>query len=81
MYYAHAKLFLGWYLNKRSGQSLVKTEVTDITARKTSLKDLFPDKQRDGAVLAFHFIQYLRDTRNVSISYEANVIRGLTKLG
>lgn len=45
-----------------------------------NLKMLFPSQSRSGADVAYEFIQWLRDTRKISVTYEANIIRGLTKL-
>lgn len=74
VYTNHAKLFLGWY---------TKVYSNTIDTKRTcpnSLSVLFPSKTRDGAELAYQFIQFLRDVRKISVSYEANVLRGITKL-
>ena len=70
VYINHAKLFLGWYT-----KTYTKREQYPV-----SLNILFPSKTRDGALFAYQFIQFLRDVRKISVSYEANVLRGLTKL-
>lgn len=45
-----------------------------------SLSSVFPDKSRESAKPVFEFIKWLKDKRKISVSYEANVLRGLTKL-
>ena len=74
VYVRHTKLFLGYYLATRGhvGDSGQRAEVT--------LGDLFPSKGREGAVHAYGFVQWLRDARQISVSYEANLLRGLIKL-
>ena len=74
VYYRHAKLFLGWYINHQ------KQHIESINQNNISIRELFPCKERDGACHAFNFMQYLRDQRKISVNYESNVIRGLTKL-
>lgn len=70
VYMRHAKLFLGWFLSQQHSQD----EST------VSLFDIIPDKEKESAQRFLEFILWLRTSRNISVSYEANVLRGLTKL-
>lgn len=76
VYCRHARLFLGWFLT--SGRHDELNQRIDIAS--PSLNMLFPDKTRDGAAHAYAFIMWLRETRKISVSYEANLLRGLIKL-
>jgi len=71
VYLRHAKLFLGWY---------VRVESTKPCDHKLSLFRLLPSKEKESGKILFDFIQWLRSERQISSSYEANVVRGLTKL-
>ena len=71
VYCTHARLFLGWILT--SGRLDEDTKIV-------SLDTLFPAKDRDGAAHAYAFVMWLRETRKISVTYEANVLRGLIKL-
>jgi hypothetical protein len=71
VYIRHAKLFLGWYINHNGleqGQALI------------TVNEIFPDKNATSAQPIIDFILWLRRTRQISDSYEANMLRGLTKL-
>lgn len=74
VYRRHALLFLGWYYNFH----LQSTTLESLKSIK--LQDLFPENSRDGAQHAYTFMQWLKDSRKISISYEANMLRGLIKL-
>jgi hypothetical protein len=78
VYCRHARLFLGWFLssNRHSEQQSLYVDA----AASPSLSMLFPDKNRDGAGHAYAFVMWLRETRKISVSYEANLLRGLIKL-
>ena len=65
VYERHARLFLGW-LVRNGGQA--------------SITSAFPTKDKSGAKHAFDFIKWLRSERKISGNYEANLLRGLTKL-
>jgi hypothetical protein len=71
VYMNHAKLFLGWYTG-----SVSKTKKDT----KLSLFSVFESKERESANLILEFILWLRKSRSISASYEANILRGLTKL-
>jgi len=71
VYIRHAKLFLGWYINDiglEQGQA------------PFTVNEIFPDKNATSAQPIIDFILWLRRTRHISDSYEANMLRGLTKL-
>jgi len=75
VYLRHARLFFGWYVNvklKKPREELVKTKI--------SLFVIIPDKESKSAQLFVEFILWLRKNRNISDSYEANFLRGLSKL-
>jgi len=74
VYLRHARLFLGWNL-ATGGFGSDPSEVL-----QASLTVPFPTKEREGVTSVFDFMQFLRKTRKVSISYEANMLRGLIKL-
>lgn len=71
VYIRHSKLFLGWY-----------RDTTGIKAGDDSLTInlVFPTKDAVCAQPIIDFILWLRRTRLISDSYEANMLRGLTKL-
>lgn len=74
-YLTHAKLFIGFHLSK--------DEVFASSGRAReglTLRDIFPCASRESAQSVFRFIKWLRAERQISVSYEANVIRGLIKL-
>ena len=48
--------------------------------RSFSIVNIFPDKDAASAQPIVDFILWLRRTRDISHSYEANVLRGLTKV-
>lgn len=71
VYIRHAKLFLGWYRQK-IGLENGNDSLT--------INDIFPNKEATSAQPIIDFILWLRRTRDISDSYEANMLRGLTKL-
>lgn len=72
VYMRHARLFLGWYLSRRSQQLQDPSKI--------SLQQIFPSPNKQGAEPVVQFIVWLRTARHCSTSYEANVLRGLIKL-
>ncbi|CAB9501227.1 expressed unknown protein [Seminavis robusta] len=72
VYLRHAKLFLGWYATTHN--------FTEVDNGKLSLYKIFPNKQKSSADPILSFVLWLRSSRKISVSYEANVLRGLTKL-
>ena len=71
VYLRHAKLFLGWY---------VKQQSTHTVHESLSLFTIIPSKDKECADSILEFVLWLRVSRSISISYEANLLRGLTKL-
>jgi hypothetical protein len=71
VYMRHARQFMGWY---------VKENECEMTLNESlSLYEIIPDKEKDSANCVIDFVLWLR-SRDVSVSYEANILRGLTKL-
>eukprot|EP00547_Thalassionema_nitzschioides_P007171 CAMPEP_0194218224 /NCGR_PEP_ID=MMETSP0156-20130528/23273_1 /TAXON_ID=33649 /ORGANISM="Thalassionema nitzschioides, Strain L26-B" /LENGTH=535 /DNA_ID=CAMNT_0038947505 /DNA_START=192 /DNA_END=1799 /DNA_ORIENTATION=+ len=71
VYFRHAKLFLGWFIGNR---------INEIDPESISLRDIFPNKERESADNILNFVLWLQTTRSISVSYEANLLRGLIKL-
>lgn len=71
-YVKHFQLFLGWYLKHEFNQSY------DID--NVSIGSIFPTKEKESAQVIFKYIKWLRLSRKISVSYEANTLRGLIKL-
>ncbi len=69
VYLRHARLFLGWHMEQR-GQF----------GKNSSLFDIIPNKEKESASDVVAFLLWLRKTRSISASYEANLVRGLIKL-
>ena len=95
VYIRHANLFLGWYLKEGSGNDKLnmvavrkgmdvepsrRDENVANECRSFSIVNIFPDKDAASAQPIVDFILWLRRTRDISHSYEANVLRGLTKV-
>ena len=105
VYIRHAKLFLGWYLNKYSqmaqqNQSQIQGDQkgdqnhddlnkatshgvqskSSLNDKTVSLFEIVPNKEKDSATPLIEFILWLRSARDVSVSYESNMLRGLIKL-
>lgn len=75
VYLLHAKLFLGWYVRHQ--------EIDDSNHAKRiqlSLHDIFVTKEKESATIIIQFVMWLRKERHISVSYEANVLRGMVKL-
>lgn len=73
VYLRHAKLFLGWFMKHCGPGSL-------FTGTTVSLQSILPSSDKTGAAPFIDYIMWLRNERFISASYEANVLRGLTKL-
>jgi len=69
VYMRHCRLFLGWWQREANQGNQI-----------SNLQQIFTSKEKSSAEPIFHFIQWLRTSRKISSSYEANVLRGLTKL-
>ena len=70
VYVRHAKQFLGWFL-------LHQKESMDPS--NVSIYYAIPSKEKKSADIFLEFILWLRHNRSISVSYEANVLRGLIK--
>jgi len=75
VYLRHAKLFLGWYI-----KIYAATADNQELSKDLSVFSIIRNKEKRSATVLLDFILWLRATRNISASYEANVLRGLTKL-
>ena len=75
VYLRHARLFLGWYVTEHVVGGLTESE-----KRKLSMFTIIPTKDKDSADCILEFLLWLRSARQISVSYEANFLRGLTKL-
>jgi phosphorylcholine metabolism protein LicD len=71
VYMRHVRQFLGWYV-KEKGKEVESDD-------SLSLLRVIPDKEKESATDVIDFVLWLR-SRDVSVSYEANILRGLTKL-
>ena len=67
VYMRHAKLFLGWYTSTIANNT------------NTSLYEIIPNQQAESAKVIIDFLLWLRTHRQISVSYEANLLRGLVK--
>ena len=75
VYIRHAKQFLGWYVHFNTD-----TNQTALNGDKDlSVFQLFETMEKESAKHVIDFILWLR-SRDVSVSYEANILRGLIKL-
>jgi hypothetical protein len=75
VYLRHARLFLGWYVNEHVVDGLTESEKQTL-----SIFTIIPTKDKDSADCILEFLLWLRSARQISVSYEANFLRGLTKL-
>lgn len=72
VYLRHAKLFCGWWISVHAD--------TVAAGKEVSLEDIFPTKEKKGAAALYTFIRWLKQERDISDSYEANFLRGISKL-
>ena len=86
VYMNHAKLFLGWCSSQKKKEGAVVGEKgngekmnDEIMMKEFSLFDVVPNKEKESANNIIQFVLWLR-SRDVSVSYEANILRGITKL-
>jgi hypothetical protein len=73
IYMTHARLFLGWCV-QGGHQDCLSADPASV-----SIYDIIPSKEKESADIVIEFVLFLR-SRDVSISYEANLLRGITKL-
>ena len=71
VYVRHAKQFLGWFINSRKD---------DLDSQTVSMYEIVPNKDKESANAILEFLLWLRTNRSISVSYEANLLRGLTKM-
>jgi len=81
VYLRHAKLFLGWYVHEYCITTATTDDcLSDAEKRAISIFTIIPTKEKDSADSILEFLLWLRSVRQISVSYEANFLRGLTKL-
>lgn len=73
IYFRHATLFCGWWLSTYAVDLSLNIE-------NVSLQDVFPTKEKIGAASLYDFVKWLKQERGISDSYEANFLRGISKL-
>jgi hypothetical protein len=73
----HAKLFLGWCLDNDVGD-YANGSFPPRDPASISIFDIIPNKEKDSANTIIEFVLWLR-SRDVSVSYEANLLRGIIK--
>ena len=75
VYLTHAKLFLGWFLQRPSNHGTSLIHPANI-----SMYRIIESKHKQSAQKVIHFVMWLRRERKISASYEANLLRGIIKL-
>jgi hypothetical protein len=88
VYMRHARLFLGWYISSRTHNNDTSTSSsssnnnysTTFSPHDLSLDTIFPTPQKESVTALLDFMVWLRRERNIAVSYEANLWRGLIKL-
>jgi hypothetical protein len=76
VYMRHALLFLGWYTRSDYSHSTPLEDADTLSL----FAHIFPSSNREAAQPCLDFIRFLRQNRGISVSYEANMLRGLTKV-
>jgi len=80
VYMRHARQFLGWYVTQEKRPVSPSESKPEAPPNENlSLQDIIPNKEKESANDIIDFVLWLR-SRDVSVSYEANILRGLTKL-
>jgi len=80
VYLRHAKLFLGWFWTyHRDLDYLQKETVSKMEKKNLSLYQIIPNKNATSTQCIIEYILWLRQSRSISDSYEASVLRGLIK--
>lgn len=81
VYLRHAKLFLGWYVNIYQCQGELDPSMEPkFGTTDPSLYNIIPNQEKNSATCFIDFLLWLRSNRQISVSYEANVLRGITKM-
>lgn len=70
VYLRHAKLFIGWFVKQNY----------NVVDNSLSLFTIVPNKEKESANSVLEFVLWLRTSRSISVSYEANLLRGIAKL-
>eukprot|EP00533_Pseudo-nitzschia_delicatissima_P011254 CAMPEP_0197282998 /NCGR_PEP_ID=MMETSP1432-20130617/24709_1 /TAXON_ID=44447 /ORGANISM="Pseudo-nitzschia delicatissima, Strain UNC1205" /LENGTH=560 /DNA_ID=CAMNT_0042749979 /DNA_START=74 /DNA_END=1756 /DNA_ORIENTATION=+ len=78
VYMNHARLFLGWCCQNPKTKDDDGKEST-IAKKDVSIFVIVPSKEKESADNIIRFVLWLR-TRDISVSYEANLLRGVIKL-
>ncbi|KAG7341900.1 hypothetical protein IV203_006992 [Nitzschia inconspicua] len=78
IYLRHAKLFLGWCIDHLESNDLKEMPKFQDTST-VSVNQIIPNKEKESANIIIDFVLWLR-SRDVSLSYEANLLRGIIKL-
>lgn len=78
IYLRHAKLFLGWCIDELGSNDTERApKIEDVST--VSIYQIILNKEKDSANLIIDFVLWVR-SRDVSVSYEANLLRGIIKL-
>jgi len=79
VYMNHAKLFLGWCCQNPKTTKDEDGNESTIAKGEMSIFTILPNKEKESADNIIRFVLWLR-TRDISVSYEANLLRGIIKL-
>ena len=83
VYIKHAKKFLGWFIRYHSNEkcdAVYINSTSSIPLNRLSFNWIIPNKTKHSASILIDYILWLRTERQISKSYEANILRGLAKL-
>jgi len=84
VYLRHARLFIGWFWNyyRHDKNNKINNDhpTTTLSQKTLSLTNIIPNKNAQSTQPILAFILWLRHNRQISDSYEANMLRGLSKL-
>ncbi|KAJ1432706.1 hypothetical protein B484DRAFT_327140 [Ochromonadaceae sp. CCMP2298] len=84
VYMRHADLFLGWFAALATAPAppapAPAPALTPAPASALAPAPRQMHRERASAAAVYEYVQWLRGVRKISTSYEANVLRGLTKL-
>ena len=82
--------FCGWIYNTKCStdrealrfrySTSIASPVENVPFHDFRLLHIFPNKDKTSASIVFEFLKWLRNERKISLSYEANILRGLIKL-
>jgi site-specific recombinase XerC len=77
VYMRHARLFLGWCC--QNAGAVDNKQHDRVPNGDASIFEIVPNKNKESAENIIRFVLWLR-TREISVSYEANLLRGIIKL-